>query len=304
MMRIKEDYIIISPVKDEERYLETTIQAVANQTRRPLRWLIVDDGSTDRTPEIIREYVSKFDWIEMLRIDRNGTRNLGSAEIQAFAAGYRGIRDCGFDYVVKLDCDLDLGPRYFEMLLEEFRQDRSLGIASGIYLEQEPGGWKPVRMPWYHAAGAAKMVRRDCYEKIGGFILAPGWDTVDEIRARMAGWQTCHFPAIQFYHLKKEGSAMGPARMNLFHGRIYYLTGGGFTFFAAKAAARAFSTRPVLLSGFLMLAGYAGAWLARTPRSVSSEEARFYRKMLNGRFLDACGGFFRKSALQGKARQA
>ena len=278
-----DDYIIISPVKDEGPYLETTIKAVLGQTMRPAAWIIVDDNSRDETAAILSRYAERVPWMTVSRIEGNVRRQVGSAVMRAFAAGYELIRDQDFAFIVKLDCDLDLPLDYFEQLLTRFQKDPRLGIASGIYLEKTRDGWSPVRLPEYHAAGAARMLRRECFVEIGGFVPSQGWDTVDEIRAQIAGWNTRHFEELRFYHLKKEGSAAGPLRTSRMHGKIYYLTGGGPLFFSLKVLHRLVRGRPLFLSGVMLLLGFLQTLISRTKRLVSEPEARFYRQMLNQR---------------------
>lgn len=140
-----------------------------------------------------------------------------------------------------------------------------------------------MRMPEYHAAGASKVVRRQCYEDIGGFVAAKGWDTLDEIRAGMQGWRTGHFSDIRFDHLKPEGSAMGSLATHRFHGEIYYRTGGGLLFLLPKALYRMVSGKPRISGGFALLQGYFFALLNGEGRLVNKAEARFYRRMLISR---------------------
>src|SRR5271157_2304058 len=177
------NYVIVSPVKDEEKYIETTIKSVIGQTVRPSSWIIVDDGSRDRTSGIVRKYCQRYSWIHFVRIDRGAEKQVGSAEVSAFVLGYKQV-EADHEFVVKLDGDLDLPEDYFAGLIARFREDETLGIASGLFLEQKGKRWVLCRLPDYHAVGASKMVRIECYRQIGGFILEPGWDTVDEIRAR------------------------------------------------------------------------------------------------------------------------
>ena len=282
-------YIVISPVKDEERHVETTIRAVMNQTLRPALWVIVDDGSQDKTPEIVGRYANHLQWIRVLRLDRDTQRNLGWAEIRAFAVGYELLAGEEFDFVVKLDGDVDLPPDYFAHLIAEFHKDEKLGIASGECMERRRSGWYPSSGPPYHAVGASKMVRAQCFKDIGGFALHPGWDTVDEIRAQMRGWRTRHFDKIKFYHLRTEGSAIGSVGTGILHGEVYYWTGGGPLFLLLKFLHRSFTAKPFLLGGLAMLWGYLRLLAAREARLVSDSEARFYRQLLNRRIRQSLG---------------
>ena len=292
--RIGRSYIIISPVKDEDQYIETTIKAVIQQTIRPLRWIIVDDASRDGTSGIIRRYCEEFPWIETLRVERGAERQLGSAEVRAFASGYLLVQDTPYDFIVKLDCDLDLPSDYFEQLIARFGEDQRLGIASGIYVERKGEGWVPCRMPDYHAAGASKMLRAQCYGQIGGFALQPGWDTVDEIRARARGWKTCHFKELRFHHLKPEGSASGYLKISVMHGEIDYLSGIGAAFCFLKALHRMIVDKPRFLRGLALMAGYMKAFLLRKPKLVSAHEERLYRQLLRRRMAEETKGISTK----------
>ena len=184
-------YLIISPVKDEEKYVEFTLQSVTRQTLRPILWIIVDDGSTDKTQEIVGRYARAYPAIRLIRNPNSGVRQTGSAVIRAFNCGYEYIGNVDYDFIVKLDCDLSFEPDYFERLLRKLSNEKRLGIASGIYMEKNSfNSRQPVVMPCYHAAGACKVLSGECFNEIRGFIAEAGWDTVDEIRAMARGWKT------------------------------------------------------------------------------------------------------------------
>ncbi len=287
-------YAVVSPVKDEARFVEKTILSMVGQTIKPVQWVIVDDGSTDATAEIIEKYARSHKWIRVLKLNRGEGRQPGSAVIRAFATGYELIAAENFDFIVKLDCDLDVPPDYFERLLTRFQEDENLGIASGVYLEETKGKWNPIIMPLYHAAGASKVMRRKCFTDIGGFIPSRGWDTVDEIRAQYLGWTTRHFTDLEFRHLKKEGIGIGRMRTNSMHGEIYFLTGGGVVFFLFKALHRAISGRPLLLGGLAMMWGYFKSWITGRKKLVMEPEAKRYRQMLNNRLWAGVARKFRK----------
>lgn len=280
-------YIIISPVKDEDKYIEQTLRSVAEQTVQPLLWVIVDDGSRDRTLEIAEQYEGRFRWIRIHKISRDHARKPGSAVVHAFNTGLQFIDGIAFDFIVKLDGDLNLPPDYFERLFAKFDADNTLGIASGVFLEREGDTWTVISMPAYHTAGASKVVRASCFAQIGGFVASRGWDTVDEIRAQIHGWKTAHFTDIKFQHLKREGSGIGAIRTNVMYGEIYYLTGGGAFFLFLKILHRAWTRRPIVLAALAIVWGYIRFCRLRPQRLVTEEEARHYRTILNHRITAA-----------------
>jgi poly-beta-1,6-N-acetyl-D-glucosamine synthase len=278
-------YVVISPARDEEQFIGKMLDSMASQTVRPLRWILVDDGSGDRTPEIIENYARRHDWITLLSKQLNVARNPRPAVVHAFNAGYEVVRDLEFEIVVKLDTDLELPPDYFEKLLLRFDQNERLGIASGVYYEESNDGLRMIQMPNYHAAGASKVIRRKCYEQIGGFVPTAGWDTIDEIRAQMKGWETRHYEDVPFRHLRPEGSAIGRLRTLNANGKTYYLLGGGKFFFFLKCLRYSVVAEPFFWAGMEMMKGYLCAWLNGGNRAVNDQEARYYRSMLRGRLF-------------------
>jgi poly-beta-1,6-N-acetyl-D-glucosamine synthase len=283
-------YIVISPVKDEERYVHHTLESMVRQSVKPVRWIIVDDGSSDQTAQIVRRYEQDHGFILLVQRPRGLPRQPGSAVVHAFNSGYEAAGGLDYGFIVKLDCDLSFEANYFERLLEQFRADPKLGIASGAYLENSDGlTWAEVAMPPYHAAGASKVLRRTCFEQIGGFVPARGWDTVDEIRAMTHGWRTRHFGELKMKHWKREGTGIGALRTNFMHGEVYYRTSGSKAFFLLKVAHRV-TCRPLLIGGLALFWGYLRTMLRRQERLVTQEEARYYRALLNGRMAGRLKG--------------
>ncbi len=276
-------YVVISPVKNEARFLPQTIASMVSQKLPPVLWLVVDDASTDATARLIKECGLKYPWVHYLLHPGEAERKTGSAEIHAFDFGFKTLGNLDFDFIVKLDGDLRFSESYFERLLAKFSGNEKLGIASGVYLEETGASWMPVEMPSYHAAGASKVVRRKCFAEIGGFIAQRGWDTIDEIRAQAKGWDSAHFPEIQFYHLRKEGTGMGALHTAVMHGEIFYRSGGSPIFFFLKSIHRLLLGRPFLISGCSMIYGYFRALLGRREKLVNPLEARTYRRLLNRR---------------------
>jgi glycosyltransferase involved in cell wall biosynthesis len=262
------------------------------QTLLPALWIIVDDGSIDRTAEILSTYENKAPWMRVIRRERSGGRQLGTAEIVAFNAGYSALQNVEYEYIVKLDCDVLLPPNYFERLLERFNGSPQLGIASGVYLEDTAGTWHPIQMPAYHAAGASKVVRRECFEQIGGFVAVRGWDTVDEIKAVASNWRTCHFEDIYFYHLKPEGSGSGWRSTQVLHGEAYYRYGGSKFIFFLKVLQRSFVAKPIVLGAAAMTYGYLKLFFTGQPKLVTPAEACVYRKLQYSQFFRHKTGAF------------
>lgn len=279
-------YIIVSPVKDEEHYIEDTIKSVIGQTVLPYKWIIVDDGSIDNTAKIIEKYCKNYSWIELIRLSRGTQRLPGSGVINAFNAGYELIKDTDYDYIVKLDCDLRFDHDYFERLISKFNENKKLGIVSGVYMEKRGDTWEVIKMPIYHAAGASKIIRKECFRQIDGFVSCRGWDTVDEIRAQARGWETCHCEGSKFYHLKPEGAGIGQLKTNVLHGEVFYLTGGSRCFLLLKIIHRILFGRPILIAGLMMFWGYLRPFIQRKKLLVNSEEARSYKLLLNRRILN------------------
>jgi glycosyltransferase involved in cell wall biosynthesis len=278
-------YIIISPAKDEAQHIELTLKSVTEQTLKPILWVIVDDASKDNTSDIISRYFNSYPFIRLVKHSHDSIRKTGSAVIRAFNYGYAAVGNIDYDFIVKLDCDLSFDADYFEKLLKQFLMDQSIGIASGVYLESDKHGlFTIVSMPSYHAAGACKVIRRRCFEEIGGFIESAGWDTVDEIRAMTRGWKTCHFRDLRMLHHRAEGTGIGVLRTSAMHGKIYYLTGGGCSFFLLKTIHRLL-VKPYLLNSIALLCGYLISLFRKEPLLVNDKEARFYRYMLNKRLF-------------------
>ena len=276
-------YLLITPVRDEAAHIGATVASVLAQHHRPQRWVIVDDGSTDATPQLLRDSTRGHPWISVLR-RHSAARALGSAEVLAFQHGLAHVAgEPPCDFIVKLDADLRLPADYFERLLAYMAERPHWGIASGVYCEWRHGQWVDIPMPAYHAAGASKVVRRACFEQIGGFVPRKGWDTVDEIRASLRGWTTGHLPELRFQHLKPEGAAMGGLATQRFHGEICHQTGAGLGFVLAKALHRMVSGWPPVVGGLALLWGYLWPLLTRQPRLVTPEEAQHYRRMLAAR---------------------
>jgi biofilm PGA synthesis N-glycosyltransferase PgaC len=211
-------YVLISPCRDEARYMRETLDSVISQSVRPAKWIIVDDGSTDSTLQILAEYRAKHDWIEVVtRCDR-GQRSVGPGVIEAFYAGYNTIDPDEYDYLCKLDLDLRLPPRYFEILMKKMTANPRIATCSGKAYVDENGSLVEERHGDDTSLGMTKFYRVKYFKAIGGFVREVMWDGIDCHRCRMNGWIACSWdePELRFVHLRP----MGSSQQSIFTGRV------------------------------------------------------------------------------------
>jgi glycosyltransferase involved in cell wall biosynthesis len=283
-----ERLLLITPCRDEAEHLERTLASVAAQTRPPDLWLIVDDGSTDATPEILRRWTARLPYLEVLRTrrhDRPGSDGLASAaEAVAFNGALRSVPISEFSHVGKLDADIELSPDYFQRLLDRSAVEVDLGIVGGTLLEDHGRGWLPTGGPDHHVRGALKLYRRDCMEALGGGIEERlGWDTIDEVEARMRGYRTRTLPQPTARHLRPVASRGGILRGRARLGRAAFILRYGPWWVAAKSAQVALK-RPYVLGGVTYFWGYLRAAAGdRRNRVEDPEFARFVAAELRGR---------------------
>jgi cellulose synthase/poly-beta-1,6-N-acetylglucosamine synthase-like glycosyltransferase len=260
--------LIISPARNEGKYIERTIRSMVAQTVRPVHWLIVDDGSTDETPAIAEEAAAQHDWIEVHRRPDRGIRRLGSGVVEAFNDGLRRFELDDFDYLCKLDCDLELADTYFEGLLAKFSEDPRLGTASGKAWIRVGKRLVPERSSDDFSQGQSKLYRVACFREIGGFIPEVMWDGIDCHRCRMLGWRACSFrdDELRFIHLRPMGSSFrGILHGRMRWGRGQYFMGTHGLYALAIGCYRMFE-RPFVIGGLCILAGYLSACVRRQAR--------------------------------------
>ncbi len=268
-------YAIITPARNEENFIEKTILSVVSQTLKPSVWIIVDDASTDATYRIAKKYAKKYPWIRVKRRETtSGTERWSVPEI--FMEEFRNLKN-EFDFIVKLDADVSLPPDYFERLFEKFKENPRLGIAGGGCYQKEGNEWKLEKAPLSHVRGATKVYRRKCLEDIGGLVPYLGWDTIDEVKAWMHGWETRSFPEIPFYHHRKTGTRKGWREGRKRFAKVAYYIGYDPVFFFLRCLYRV-KTRPYFLGALTMLFTYLKLCLKEAPRYPDKEFRRFIRK--------------------------
>ena len=259
--------VIISPCRDEEATLERTIACMRAQTHLPVKWVIVDDGSRDGTAKILEEAAEQIPWLQIVRRPDRGFRKVGGGVIDAFYDGLSSV-DLEYDFVAKMDVDLEFSPRYLECLLEHFERDPMLAAASGKVYRPENGRLIEEYMIDEMVAGQFKLYRREAFERIGGFVREVMWDGIDFHCARLKGFQTASFPEpeLRIIHLRLMGSSDSSVyRGRIRWGRGQWFMGSCFPYVLASSFFR-MREKPYVIGGFLIAAGYLSAALRRDRR--------------------------------------
>jgi poly-beta-1,6-N-acetyl-D-glucosamine synthase len=278
-MKAGKRYVLISPCRNEAAYMRQTLDSVIGQSIRPAKWVIVDDGSTDETPRILAQYRAKHDWIDVVTRSDRGRRAVGPGVVEAFYAGYKTIEPDEYDYLCKLDLDLRLPPRYFEILMERMEANPRLAACSGKLYIEENGALVHEGQGEEAAIGASKFYRMSCFREIGGFVREVMWDGIDGHRCRMKGWVACSLddPELRFVHLRPMGSSQQSiyaGRMR--HGYGQYFMGTGLAYMIASAIYR-IREKPYVIGSLAMLWGWIKSAVQRKPRYEDAEFRRFLR---------------------------
>lgn len=270
-------YVLITPARNEAPFIEETIKAVIRQTVRPVKWVIVSDGSTDGTDEIVRAYAAQHPWIELMRQPDRTSRDF-AGKVHAFNAGYARLGDAQYDIIGNLDADITFDETYFEFLLSRFLDDPGLGVAGTPFIENSRQyDYRFTSLD--HVSGACQMFRRECFEQIGGYapIKIGGVDLVAVLTARMKGWRTRTFLEKSCLHHREIGTGQQRPLLRAFRGgRGDYILGGHPVWEVVRCLYQ-MTRKPIFLAGSLRLAGYMWAMATRTEKAVSAELVRFRR---------------------------
>lgn len=280
-MEASRRYLLVSPCRDEARHIRRTLDSVAAQSVLPALWVVVDDGSTDETPAILEEYARRLPWLRVVKRTDRGKRSVGPGVIEAFYAGLDTVDLSGFDYLCKLDVDLDLPPRYFELLLQRMEAEPRLGTTSGKpwFVHPDSGALVPEVCGDEMSVGMTKFYRVSCFREIGGFVRQVMWDGIDCHRARMLGWraESVDEEPLRFVHLRPQGAS----QKGIWTGRVragfgQYFMGTAPLYYLASAVYR-LGEHPAVLGSLAMLWGYARSALQGQPRYDDPEFRRFLR---------------------------
>jgi glycosyltransferase involved in cell wall biosynthesis len=272
-------YVLVTPARNEEAFIEKTLGSMVRQTLPPERWIIVDDGSTDETGEIVERYASRYPWIELVRLPQHRDRSF-AGKVHAFNAGLERVQSLQFDVIGNLDADLSFEPDYLEFLMRKFSEDLKLGVAGTPFIED---GYDSARDSFEgenHVAGGCQLFTRQCFQDVGGYIpnRAGGIDWIAVTTARMKGWKTRSFPEKRFHHYRTLGTAeRSSAAATFSYGEKDYYLGGSPIWELFRVAYR-MTKQPVLIDGLALLSGYCWAALRRMKRPITPELIRFHRR--------------------------
>lgn len=271
-------YVLVTPARNEAANIERTIRSVVAQTHLPKTWVIVSDGSTDQTDEIVKRYASEHPWIELVRMPEHGDRHF-AAKVYCFNAGLKKLDGVGYDIIGNLDADITFDPDYFEYLLSRFAENPRLGVAGTPFVEKTSDAYNYNYANIEHVSGACQLFRKECFEEIGGYIPIKGggidWTAVTT--ARMKGWKTRTFTEKTCLHHRPIGTAEASKLMAWFkNGKKDYFLGGHPVWEIFRSIFQ-MKSRPFLFGGLFLLSGYTWALVSRMDRPIPKELVRFHR---------------------------
>ena len=272
-------YVLITPARNEAAFIAKTLDSMVGQTVLPERWVIVDDGSTDETGEIVERYASRYPWIELVRLPQHRDRSF-AGKVHAFNAGLERLQSLQLDVIGNLDADLSFEPDYLEFLMRKFSEDPKLGVAGTPFIEDGYDSTRDSFEGENHVAGGCQLFTRQCFQEIGGYIpnRAGGIDWIAVTTARMKGWKTRSFPEKRFHHYRTLGTAgRSSAAASFSYGEKDYYLGGSPIWELFRVAYR-MTKQPVLIDGLALLSGYCWAALRRMKRPITPELMRFHRR--------------------------
>lgn len=272
-------YVLITPARNEEAFIEKTLESVTRQTVPPMRWVIVNDGSTDATVAKIHPYLAHNPWITLVDLPVRRERHF-AAKVFAFNAGQEKVRDLGYDVIGNLDADVSLDDDHFEFLMNQFIEDPTLGVAGTVFREHGYNSATDSFEGEAYVSGQCQMFRRECFEEIGGYKpnKGGGIDWMAVTHARMIGWKTRSFREKSFFHHRKLGTAeRGILASSFSYGQKDYCLGGHPLWELFRVAWR-MTKQPYVVDGAVLGLGYLWAALRRAQRPVSPDLMHFHRR--------------------------
>ena len=278
---VKNNYVLITAARNEEKYIENTIKAIIAQTVRPVKWIIVSDGSTDRTDEIVLQYSARHSFIHLVRKTANINGQVDfSSKVHAIEKGYEKLQDIDYDFIGVLDGDVTLNSSYYEKILNKFAENSKLGIAGGIVLDQyDDHCIRRSPSNSNYVSGCIQLFCCKCYKDVGGLspIKEGGEDTIAAIKAQMKGWEVEAFEELKVYHHKHSKATRGRLEEAFRSGRMFYVLGSHPLFEVLKSI-KSITEEPYLLFAMTRMCGYLIPYFKRQRRPVTEEFIQFLRK--------------------------
>lgn len=271
-------YVLITPARNEEAFIELTIRSMVAQTVKPLRWVIVSDGSTDRTDEIVKSYLCGNPWMEMLRMPKRRERNF-AGKVRAFEEGYASLKNEHYEVIGSLDGDLSFDKEYFSFLLQKLATDPQLGLVGTPFMEANKRyDYRFTSIE--HVSGACQLFRRECFEQIGGYVPIPGGgiDLIAVLSARMKGWKTRTYTETVTQHHRKMGTSQASVLSAWFKNGVKDYALGCHPVWEAFRTCYQMTKKPYVLGGLLLGIGYGWSLMQRAERTIPKEIMAFRRR--------------------------
>ena len=272
-------YVVITPAYNEGKYISKTIESVLAQTILPAKWVIISDGSTDNTDDIVKLYADKNQLIQFVRLEKSENKGNFASKVFAFNRGYQILKEISYSYICNMDADVSFDAHYFEDIMQEFRRNPRLGIAGGRIFEETGSGIRTLSFEdLRYVSGRIQLFRRECYDDIGGYrsVAQGGEDTIAAVMARMHGWQCTIYPHLKILHHKTGASARGFLKESFRDGAKDYHLGSHPVFQCFKSLNR-IRQRPYFFGAVVRLSGFLWQYLSRQERPVNAEFVKFFR---------------------------
>lgn len=270
------NHIIITPVYNEEKYIEKYINSIINQSLLPIELIMVDDNSSDNSSRLIKEYSKQYPWIKYIKHNSQNYKSQGKKIINAFNYGLEHCDISNIDFISKIDSDLEFPKEYFKQIANEFEENPQLGLCGGSILEKRNEVWTIIRQASYHVRGALKSYRKECFNQIGGILPVLGWDGLDEMKAMYHGWSTKNID-YGVKHYRPSSADYNKVDLSYKSGLANYLNGGNVFLAIVRSIVRLKQT-PYFKIGFSFMKGYLSGYLKKEKRIVDKDLAAFINR--------------------------
>ena len=293
-------YVLITPARNEARFIGQTIDSVLSQTVQPLRWVIVSDGSTDGTDEIVKRYASEHSWIQLIQMPERKERHF-AGKVHAFNAGHASVRSLDYEVIASLDADISFDEAYFAFLLEKLEENSRLGLVGTPFIDGESTTYDYRYVNIEHVSGACQVFRRECFEDIGGYtpVKGGGIDYLAVVTARMKGWKTSTFTEKVCHHHRVMGTAENSIVQARFKNGVKDYAFGNHPLWQCSRTMYQMTRKPLVVGGAALMAGYVWAMVSGVNRQVSPQIVKFVRQEQ----IDRLKKFFQKSPARGSAKK-